>query len=102
MEHPVLHPGKYQIVGVNLQSFLLQEQTGMLRLLQITCGAYLSWGTTLGNAPYPHLICVHEVLLKVLPQKYVTTATGLEALQVSQQRPLLSYTAKIHFLASLT
>ena len=39
MGHPVLNPGKYQIAGVNLQSFLPQEQRGP-RLLQITCHSY--------------------------------------------------------------
>ena len=41
MGHPVLNPGKHHITGVNLQSFLLQEQSGKLRLFQITCCAYL-------------------------------------------------------------
>ena len=41
MGHPVLNPGKHHITGVNLQSFLLQEQSGKLMLFQITCCAYL-------------------------------------------------------------
>ena len=36
MEHPFLNPCKYQIAGVNLQSFLLQEHRGP-RNLQIKC-----------------------------------------------------------------
>ena len=36
MGHPVLNPGKYQIAGVNLQSFLPQEHREP-RNLQITC-----------------------------------------------------------------
>ena len=39
MGHPVLNPCKYQIAGINLQSFLLQEHRGP-RLLQITCHSH--------------------------------------------------------------
>ena len=42
MGHPVLNPCKYQIAGINLQSFQLQEQSVKLRSFQITCSAYLS------------------------------------------------------------
>ena len=49
MGHPVFNPGKHHITGINLRSFLLQEQSVKLRLFQVTRCAYLS------AVNYPHL-----------------------------------------------